>query len=204
MYADVCHGEEARRSRAKYQDLRRASSILVQEQLSLSQPRKISVTNNQPDTDNDNQDISVDGHAIERMGEIKLLGVQIDEKLSFTSHISELCTKASQKVGVLLRLCNLIPCNPKLSLYKSSILPHLTYCHLVWHFCNASDRRKLERIQERALRGVYKARLASYQELLDRAKLPTLYKRRLQDISTLMFEVKHSLVPVNIFLTYLI
>ena len=33
------------------------------------------------DTDNDNQDISVYGHAIERMGEIKLLGVEINEKL---------------------------------------------------------------------------------------------------------------------------
>ena len=65
------------------------------------------------DTDNDNQDISLDGHAIERMGEIKLLGVQIDEKRSFASHISELCTKASQKVGFLVRLRNLIPCNAK-------------------------------------------------------------------------------------------
>ena len=60
------------------------------------------------------------------MGEIKLLGVQIDEKLNFTSHKGELCTKASQKVGVLVRLRNLIPCNAKLSLYKSSVLPHLT------------------------------------------------------------------------------
>ena len=82
--------------------------------------------------------------------------------------------KASQKVGVLVRLCNLIPCNAKLLLYKSSILPHLTYCHLVWHFCYASDQRKLEWIQERALRAVYKTcRSASYQELLDRTKLPT-------------------------------
>ena len=144
-------------------------------QLLIINPRNV-------DTDNDNQDISVAGHAIERMGEIKLLGVQIDEKLSFTGHISELCTKASQKVGVLVRLRNLIPCNAKLSLYKASILPHLTYCHLVWHFCNASDRRKLEQIQERALRAVYKTRSASYQELLDRAKLPTLYNRRLQDL----------------------
>ena len=54
------------------------------------------------------------------------------------------------------------------------------------------------RIQEPALRAVYKTRSASYQELLDRAKLPTLYNRRLQDIATLMFKVKHSLVPVNI------
>ena len=129
------------------------------------------------------------------MGEIKLLPVQIDEKLSFTSHISELCTKASQKVGVPVRLHNLMLV--MLSLYKSSILPHRTYCHLVWYFCNASDRRKLERIHERALRAVYKTRSASYQELLDRAKLPTLYNRRLQDIATLMFKVKHSLVLVN-------
>ena len=121
-------------------------------------------------------DISVDGHAIERMGEIKLLGVQIDEKLKNCRG----------------------PSAAKLSLYKSSILLHLTYCYLVWHFCNTSDRRKLERIQERALRATYKTRSASYQELLDRAKLPTLYNRRLQDIASSMFKVKHSPVTVNI------
>ena len=45
---------------------------------------------------------------------------------------------------------------------------------------------------------MYKTRSASYQELLDRAKLPTLYNRRLQDIASSMFKVKHSPVPVNI------
>ena len=48
------------------------------------------------------------------------------------------------------------------------------------------------------LRAVYKTRSASHQELLDRAKVPTLYNRRLQDIAQLMFKVKHSIVPVNI------
>lgn len=48
--------------------------------------------------------------------------VIIYDKLNFTSHISELSTKASQNVGVLVRLRNLIPCNTKLSLYKSSNL----------------------------------------------------------------------------------
>ena len=97
-----------------------------------------------------------------------------------------------------MRPRNLIPCNAQLSLYKSSILPHLTYCHLVWHFCNASDQRKLERIEELALRAVYKTRSVSNQELLDRTKLPTLYNERFQDIGTLMFKVKQSLEPVNI------
>ena len=62
---------------------------------------------------------------------------------------------ASKKVGVLVRLRNMIPREAKLQLYKSVILPNLTYCHIVWHFCKASDARKLERVQERVLRAVY-------------------------------------------------
>ena len=45
--------------------------------------------------------------------------------------------------GVLQRLCNLIPTSAKLHLVKSAILPHLTYCQTVWHFCHSSDARKL-------------------------------------------------------------
>ena len=117
-----------------------AQSIKIQGEQALSpisQPTQksfsyLTINPRNIDIDNDNQDVSVDRHAIERMGEIKLLAVQIDEKLNFTSHIySELCKKASQKVGVLVQLRDLLPCNAKLSLFKSSILPYLTYCRLV-------------------------------------------------------------------------
>ena len=60
---------------------------------------------------------------------------------------------------------NLMPCKAKLLLYKSFILPYLTYCHLTWHFCKSSDKRKLERLQERALRVIYKSHSATYEEL---------------------------------------
>ena len=126
---------------------------------------------------------------------IKLLGVHIDENLNFTEHISKLCIKASKKAGVLSRLRNLIPCKAKLLLYKSFILPYLTYCHLTWHFCKSSDKRKLERLQEQALRVIYKSHTATYEELLRRADIPSLDNRRLQDITVLMYKVKHGLVP---------
>ena len=99
------------------------------------------------------------------------------------------------KVGVLFRLRNLIPCTAKLLLYKTSILPHLTYCHVVWHFCKTSDKRKLERTQERALRAVYNSKTETYQELLKRAELPTLENRRLQDIAVIMYKVKNDMAP---------
>lgn len=89
----------------------------------------------------------------------------------------------------------MIPTDAKLQLYKAAILPHLCYCHLTWHFCKASDRRKLERIQERGLRAVFKDKRSSYEKLLVKADIPLLYNRRLQDIAALMYKITHKLLP---------
>ena len=128
----------------------------------------------------------IEDQIITNTSQMKLLGVEIDDKLDFTSRVSSICIKASRKVSVLLRLRNLMPCKAKLIIYKSSILLHLTYCHLVWHNCRSSDCRKIEQIQERALRAVINSHSESYENLLVRAELPSLLNRRLQDIAILM------------------
>ena len=53
----------------------------------------------------------------------------MDRQLRFHDHISIIYKKNSQRV----------PTGTKLWLFKAAILPYLTYCHLVWHFCRASD-----------------------------------------------------------------
>ena len=122
-----------------------------------------------------------------------MLGVNIYDNLNFSNHISELCKKASRKVGVLTRLCNLIPYTAELTIYKTSILPYLTYCNIVWHLCKASDRRKVER--EYSLQAVYRTKMYTYETLLTMAELPSLYNRRLQDIAIYMYKVKNGLAP---------
>ena len=139
--------------------------------------------------------MNIQGSEIESTEKLNLLGVTIDSKLNFEHHISNVCKKASQRIGVLMRLKNLIPTEAKLQLYKAAIYPHLTYCHLTWHFCKASNRRKLERIQERGLRAVFKDKLSSYEKLLAKADIPSFYNRRLQDIAVFMYKIKHKLMP---------
>ena len=87
--------------------------------------------------------------------------------------------RAVNVLGVLMRLRNFIPTSTKLTLFKAVILPHLTYCHLFWHFCRESDNKKLERIQERALRAVHCEKSSSYGDLLEMANLCTLKSRRI-------------------------
>ena len=125
-------------------------------------------------------------YAEDKSEDIKLPGVHIDDDLDSKQHIRELCNKTSQKVGILSRLRHLIPSKVKLLLYEAFILPHLTYCHLL-----SSDKRKVERIQERALsRLIYRSHSDTYEELLERANLPTLYNK-LQDIVVLIYKVKY-------------
>ena len=100
----------------------------------------------------------------DQKSEITLLGITLDDQLTYSSHISKVCRKASCQTGVLLRLRNLIPTSAKLHIVKFAIIPHLTYCQTVWHFC-------------RALRSVYCDNASSYEELLRGASLPTLYTR---------------------------
>lgn len=85
-----------------------------------------------------------------------------------------------QAYSRLSRLKNLVPVPEKPALFKPVTLPHLTYCQNVWHFARASDKRKLERAQERALRAIYlDTDTSSYEDLLKRANLVTLTKRKL-------------------------
>ena len=103
---------------------------------------------------------------------LKLLVVSMDRQLRFHHHISIIDKKSSQHLGVLMRLRNLLPTGSRLQLFKAAILPFLTYSHLVRHFCRASESRKLERVQERALRAIYCDRSSSYEKLLNMPAYP--------------------------------
>ena len=71
---------------------------------------------------------------IDQKPEIMLFGVTLDSQLSFSSHVSNVCRKASSQTGVLLRLRDLIPTSAKLHIVKFAVLPHLTFCQTVLAF----------------------------------------------------------------------
>ena len=73
--------------------------------------------------------ITVGGEHIEQSRSIKILGVNIDEKLNFSLHVSEVCNRVSKQVGILNRLKYLIPSCAEFQLHQSAIIPHLIYCH---------------------------------------------------------------------------
>lgn len=53
--------------------------------------------------------IYVNNEEVKTVENLMLLGVNIDSRLNFTDHISSICKRASQRIGVLMRLRNLMP-----------------------------------------------------------------------------------------------
>ena len=62
--------------------------------------------------------LCVDGNAINPGTHVKLLGVTIDEHLTFERHIDEICKKAAKQVNTLCRLNKCLPLELKLKIYQ--------------------------------------------------------------------------------------
>jgi hypothetical protein len=75
------------------------------------------------------------------------------------------------------------------------ILSNFNFCPLACHFCNKSNTSKLEKIQARALRFIYEDYESTYDELLEKAKVPSLKVRRMRTMAIECFKILSKLSP---------
>ena len=120
---------------------------------------------------------------------VELLGVTIDKKLKFDAHVAKICRRVSQQVAVLRRMKKMLPFETRMKLYQSFIVPHFNYCAETWNFCSKSATTKLEKLNERALRFVYRDYSSSYEMLLKQSGYQTLLNQRLAKIVTTVYKV---------------
>ena len=136
----------------------------------------------------------IEDFSIKNSTKEKLLGVKFDSNLSFESHITSLCKKASQKLHALARISHYMDLNKRRNLMKAFITSQFSYCPLIWMFHSRNLNNKINRIHERALRLVYQNNL-SFSELLDLDNSVTVHQKNLQVLVTEIYKVKHGIAP---------
>ena len=115
------------------------------------------------------------GVPIQLVLEFKYLGVTLSSSLSWSKHISLVCSKSR-------RLLDLLYCHfyhhsdPQtlLQLYTSLICPHLDYCSSIWDPHSPYLSASIERVWFFACKLCSKNWFASYHSLISTLKLPTL------------------------------
>ena len=147
-------------------------------------------------TDNNNKlEINVKGSPISNEKTVKLLGVTVDNKLSFEPHFNLVCKRVSQKLHALARVSKFISKKKLRAIMKAFIMPQFSYCPLVWMCHSRTLNSKINKLDQKALRFVYDDRQLKLEELLDIDKSVTIYHRNLQVLATELYEVHHVLAP---------
>ncbi len=133
-----------------------------------------------------NVSLEINGEPITTSKEVKLLGVTIDSKLNFNSHVKALCLKASRKVSAFARVANYLNLQKAKLLSQSFIASTSKYCPLIWLFCGKTSNNNIDRVHKRALRVLLDDHESTFEVLLAKNNETTIH---IQNLRVLMIEI---------------
>lgn len=144
----------------------------------------------------------ISGAQIVSTAQVKLLGVRIDESLSFREHASHVCKRAARQLNAMMRLSKVLDHDAKRHVYHSFVYSNFTYCPAVWLMCEKTCINQLEKINCRALRFLYDDFDSTYTELLAKGNHRSISVLLMHTIATEVYKSLNGMSPdymVNVF-----
>ena len=132
---------------------------------------------------------------LENSKEKVILGITIDNKLTFDSHIKSICRKAGQKLSALSRILPYLERDKKELLFKSMVKSQFNCCPLVWMFCSRNANNLINKIHERSLRLITNDKTSTFEHLLQANNEITTHQRNLQVLMVEVFKIINGFAP---------
>ena len=122
----------------------------------------------------------MNSHNLQKVLEEKDLGVPLDSRLQFSTHMASCTSKANQRIGlhVLHRNFKFLYEETFLPLYKALVRPTLEYGNSVLKQYFKKDSELLEKVQRRSTKLVRPIKDRSYPSRLRQLRHPSLVYRR--------------------------
>ena len=96
--------------------------------------------------------IEVQGQKIEQVTSEKLLGVQIDNSLTWNDQIKKVKKTALFKISLLRKIKKFLPQTTRKTFFNYYIKPHLNYCSSVWGQTSKENLNTVNKLQKQAAR----------------------------------------------------
>ena len=130
----------------------------------------------------------------------KILGVYIDESLTWSKHIEEITKKITTGISALKRLRDFTSRDVLVSIYNALIMPHFDYCCEVWDSLRSVLAERVQKLHSRCARVImrYKNEAGQFELALRHLGWSLLSERRFHVRVRQMFKVIHELAPVKL------
>ena len=114
--------------------------------------------------------------SLDQLIEVILLGIDIDIRLNFNNHISNICKKAAQQLNVLKRIENCLSRLNKLSIFSYFYPMQFQFLPTSWHICSEVNTQKKDRkSSKQAFRFVYEDFNSFYEDRLPKKLVCQVY-----------------------------
>ena len=118
-----------------------------------------------------------------------ILGITIDNKLSFGSHIRKMCKKSGQKLNALSRITTFLNKDKKSIIFNAMIKSKFSYCPIIWMFSSQRSNNLINKVHERSLRLITNDENSSFETLLQNINDITVHQRNLQILMTEVYKI---------------
>ena len=98
-------------------------------------------------------DLHVNNNDIEKVDNFNFLGLHLNTRLTWHTHVSEISKKISRAVGIIKKMQWIFPTEILLAIYNALVLPHINYCILSW----GADSNTIFILQKKAVRAIASA-----------------------------------------------
>ena len=119
---------------------------------------------------------------------LTLLGITIDNRLSFDGHISKLCNKASMQLNAIFILKKQMSQKEFEVVLNSFIYSNFNYCSLVWHVSTNKSIEKIENIHYHYLRLTVNDYKSDHKTFLDKSGKESMKIRRIKTLAIEIFK----------------
>ena len=126
---------------------------------------------------------------------MKILGVWIDEDLTWNKQISTMKGKAFNNARNLCRVNQELPMKTKIQLYNSYVASQLGYADIIWGGCSEENKNKLQRVQNFSLRSM--TGKTSSEEARNGLKFLTLEEKRNIHYGVYAYKLTNGLAPTT-------
>ena len=139
--------------------------------------------------------LKINGISVRTTEEVKLLGITIDLKLQFQSHVEAICKTANQKVKAFSRIAGYLQKHKAYVLYKTFIRSNLNYCPLIWMFCGKVANNRINQLHKRALRVLQNDYTATFEDLLEKSEEVMVHCSNLKKLMIDLYECTNYIDP---------
>ena len=139
--------------------------------------------------------LSVNSETVKQVKQHKLLGIIVDDQLSWQAHLDYVCKTISKNLFLMSKLIPFTDPPTRRLFYAAHIQSHIDYSSTVWDGCSENTLKRLNSLYRRAAKLILPKRSDSAEERMKELDMLPLRKHLLYNKGVFMHKVTHSSAP---------